>query len=332
MLKFSIIVPIYNVEPYLCKCIDSLLNQDIPSDEYEIILVDDGSTDGCVNIVNNYSCRYDNIVAIHQSNGGLSAARNCGIDNAKGEYVIFVDSDDYLQPNVLKELISVLSLYRLDVLRYRWQCVDEEYSVVWPYKSVIEDRLYTHPVCDGKTFLNEYATTTCYAIQYAVKTSILKMPENHFTSGILMEDTEWMARMLISAKAVYSINFIAYNYLQRKGSICNAMTSDARDRIFNNKFIILESLIKQKSVNPDVIWYNKMITSIVLTIFNDLTIWYYDNKVSVINLLKHKYNIFPLAIFNSRACIRIKLCLINKAPVLYCSIFHLLSKYSHISR
>ena len=105
-MKLSIIVPIYNVAPYLRKCVDSLLAQDIS--DYEIILVDDGSTDdsGVIadEILNTHSqspianCQ---IKVVHQLNGGLSAARNTGIAAAQGEYVCFVDSDDYWEENVL---------------------------------------------------------------------------------------------------------------------------------------------------------------------------------------------------------------------------------------
>ena len=97
-MKLSIIVPIYNVALYLRKCVDSLLAQDIT--DYEIILVDDGSPDECPQTCNEYAEKYDNIKVVHQENAGLSAARNSGIAVAQGDYILFVDSDDYLQPNV----------------------------------------------------------------------------------------------------------------------------------------------------------------------------------------------------------------------------------------
>ena len=95
MIKLSIIVPIYGVEQYLCKCVDSLLAQDLPASDYEIILVDDESPDACPQICDEYAKEHANIRVIHQTNAGLSAARNAGLKVAKGEYVCFVDSDDY---------------------------------------------------------------------------------------------------------------------------------------------------------------------------------------------------------------------------------------------
>ena len=128
-MKLSIIVPIYNVAPYLRKCVDSLLVQDIS--DSEIILVDDGSTDdsGWIadELVNAF--RLSPLASrlllrvIHQSNAGLSAARNTGIAAATGNYIMFVDSDDYLQPNVLGTLMEQVEREHLDVLRFRYQNV-----------------------------------------------------------------------------------------------------------------------------------------------------------------------------------------------------------------
>ena len=133
-LKLSIIVPIYNVEQYLGKCIDSLLNQDLPHKDYEIILVDDGSPDGCPAICDDYAKTHSNVRVIHRQNGGLSAARNSGIEVAQGRYVQFVDSDDYLEPNVLKTLVEKMEDDNLDILRFNYQNVNEQYEVFEPNK------------------------------------------------------------------------------------------------------------------------------------------------------------------------------------------------------
>ena len=117
MIKLSIIVPIYGVEAYLRKCVDSLLNQDMPSSEYEIILVDDESPDACPRICDEYAVAHENIRVIHRKNGGLSAARNSGIEIAQGEYLMFVDSDDYIEPNVLSGLMAQVERDNLDVSR-----------------------------------------------------------------------------------------------------------------------------------------------------------------------------------------------------------------------
>ena len=105
MDKFlSIIIPVYNVERYLAECLDSCLEQDIPHDDYEIICVNDGSTDGSAAILERYAGENPNIQVITQPNGGISAARNTGLDAANGEYIWFVDSDDFIQKNCLGKL------------------------------------------------------------------------------------------------------------------------------------------------------------------------------------------------------------------------------------
>ena len=133
-MLLSIIVPVYNVEKYLRKCVDSLLTQDLPPEEYEIILVDDGSTDQSGTICDEYAADHPIVKAMHQQNGGLSAARNSGVAVAQGRYVQFVDSDDYLEPNMLKTLVEKMETDQLDVLRFNYRNVNERYEVIEPNK------------------------------------------------------------------------------------------------------------------------------------------------------------------------------------------------------
>lgn len=100
-IKVSIVVPVYNVEKYLSRCLDSILLQTMPNEDYEVILVDDGSTDSSGRICDEYSLKCSNFKVIHQKNSGVAAARNAGLDAAAGEYVTFVDSDDYIDPEYL---------------------------------------------------------------------------------------------------------------------------------------------------------------------------------------------------------------------------------------
>lgn len=121
--KLSVIVPVYNVEKYLSRCIDSILNQTYK--KIEIILIDDGSTDNSSEICDIYAQRYDNVVVVHKANGGVSSARNMGLDTAKGDYITFIDADDYISENLYQDIIekinelnadiAVCSVYRNDV-------------------------------------------------------------------------------------------------------------------------------------------------------------------------------------------------------------------------
>lgn len=112
--KISVIIPIYNVEPYLRQCLDSVVNQTYQN--IEIILVDDGSTDNCGAICDEYAQKDDRIVVIHRKNGGVSAARNDGIDRATGEWVAFVDPDDWLDVNFYECLFDAMRDQNIDIL------------------------------------------------------------------------------------------------------------------------------------------------------------------------------------------------------------------------
>ena len=101
-LAISVVVPVYNVEKYLRKCVDSIIEQDF--EDYEIVLVDDGSPDACGSICDQYASDNKNVVVVHKPNGGLSDARNAGVQNASGEYIVFVDSDDYVDRDYLSTL------------------------------------------------------------------------------------------------------------------------------------------------------------------------------------------------------------------------------------
>lgn len=117
-MKLSIIIPVYNVEKYIAQCIDSVLDQDLVPEDYEIILVNDGSTDKSAEIAHNYATNHSNIIVIDKANGGVGSARNCGLDNAHGKYVYFIDSDDYLVSNSLKKLIDTCEENTLDIVTF----------------------------------------------------------------------------------------------------------------------------------------------------------------------------------------------------------------------
>ena len=113
-VKISIIIPVYNVEQYLEQCLDSILRQTYKN--YEIILVDDGSSDNSGVICDKFAFKYSFIHVIHKTNGGLSSARNAGLDVATGSYVLFVDSDDYIGENAISQIISTVGQHDIDVV------------------------------------------------------------------------------------------------------------------------------------------------------------------------------------------------------------------------
>lgn len=206
-MKLSIIIPIYNVERYLSKCIDSCVQQNVDYDSYEIILVNDGSTDGSLKIAEKYCSQYPNVKLINQSNQGLSMARNNGLKIAIGDYVWFVDSDDWIEPTSLEKLAPLMD--GCDVISQR------KYYKKYPNRDEIvsfEDKVST-----GKEL------TTCpYPVGapfYVYKASFLRDLGFGFRSGIYHEDTLFSPIALYYAKTVNCCFVPLYNNLKRGGSI-----------------------------------------------------------------------------------------------------------------
>lgn len=257
----SIIVPVYNVEKYLAKCIDSLLQQDLAPESYEIILVNDGSTDGSENIAKQYEATYKHIKLIIQPNGGLSAARNTGLLHAKGKYVQFVDSDDYLEPNVLAALVAKMESEDLDILRFNYQNVNEAYQVFAPYKIKKNIVDYSDAVCDGFTFLTERLGYACYAWQFVIKTALFQNKELFFKEGIYFEDTEWTPRLLVRAQRITSIDLIVYNYLMRTGSITQSVELNKKRKVLDDLLVSISTVNRVRDLHPQLVTWSQRFTA-----------------------------------------------------------------------
>ena len=337
----SIVVPIYNVERYLHKCVDSLLNQDLYN--YEIILVDDGSTDNCPAICDDYASKHNTsnikhqtcpIRVIHQPNAGLSAARNSGIKIANGDYLMFVDSDDYIEQNVLGGLLAQVERDNLDVLRYRLQYVNPQYEVYNPYKSnPFKGSDYSEEPIDGVSFLNSRMNTQCYACQFILRRALIignqtsnikhntsEKDDCLFTPGIYFEDTDWTPRMLCKAKRVASTNTVVYNYLMREGSITNAVNRSKQEKVLDDKMHLISTLQQQaidlqKSGRYNR-WYRDMISDTVVSIIGMLSVEFYAEKDAYLKQLK-QLNIYPLEPKSLKAK------LINLSPRLAVELLHL---------
>lgn len=317
MIKLSIIVPIYGVEQYLRKCVDSLLAQ--AYEDYEIILVDDGSPDACPQICDSYAAAYKNIHVVHRENGGLSAARNSGIEVTKGEYIMFVDSDDYIEPNVLKGLLAQMERDNLDVLRYRLQYVNPQYEVFNPYKSdPFKGNDYSEIPTDGVSFLNSRISTACYAWAFVIKRELLD--GCIFTPGIYFEDTDWTPRMLCKAKRVASTKTVVYNYLMREGSITNAVNRSKQKKVLDDKMRLIGALQKQSNdlqkEGKDNRWFARMIADNVVSMIGIIARDFYAERKVYLGQLK-QYGIYPIQSEGLKAR------LINISPRLLVELLHI---------
>ncbi|MBE6157910.1 MAG: glycosyltransferase [Firmicutes bacterium] len=207
MPKFSIIVPVYNVEKYIEKCLDSIEKQTFK--DYEVIVVNDGTLDNSMDIVKKYDFKI-----VNQKNKGLSAARNSGVKKASGEYIIFIDSDDYIDKDLLKKLNDSLS-NNPDVVRFQIREVFEDSDKVINYK---ENSFNNKNGVDAFKLITGYhfvENAWCYAIRkdYYLKNKF------KFAEGMIHEDYGLIPLVIIKASVVNSISYVGYNYLQRSNSI-----------------------------------------------------------------------------------------------------------------
>lgn len=229
-ILFSIVVPIYRVEKYLPQCVDSLLTQDF--EDYEIILVDDGSPDGCPLMCDKYASQNSNIKVIHKPNGGLSDARNKGIEIASGEYITFVDSDDFWKnTDVLSGVAQIINQYQPDVV----------VSDIIKYYSDGDKFVFPDKICDSvynsksklevlKYLYFNHADLKMSACQKFVRREYLV--SCLFIKGLLSEDIDWSLSLfpVIKSICVYSEPYYCYRQT-REGSITNTASQRSFDSL-----------------------------------------------------------------------------------------------------
>ena len=214
--KFSVIVPAYNAEKYLRRCLDSLLKQDLSPDEYEILVVNDGSTDHTWNILQEYAQRCSNIRAFSTGNKGVSEARNHACAQAAGRYFTFVDADDWVKENTLSLLFHKMEDEQLDLLVLDFAYWDDKGEL--PKKLHYTDRLNKGApcaACTGADFMQKCLPPvvwgTVYRLSYWRAHAFRFLPIRH-------EDEELMPRVLYLARRVNYLPLRFYNYYQNPAS------------------------------------------------------------------------------------------------------------------
>ncbi|MGN0202857.1 MAG: glycosyltransferase family 2 protein [Candidatus Cryptobacteroides sp.] len=215
----SVIVPIFNVEPFLAQCIDSLLNQTFT--DFEVLLVDDGSTDNSLKICRKFESADCRIKCFHKENGGLSSARNYGLDRAIGRYISFIDSDDYLwEKDALSKSVSYLEENRLDILRFDYVSVDSNGSFLKEGPAHNKKHL-RGIVFDSEVMVEEAVKGEWFSCLFMIRKDVIKdlrFDENRS----YQEDIDYFARLF--ALGNFRCGYIPegfYAYRQRKSSLTN---------------------------------------------------------------------------------------------------------------
>lgn len=223
MNLISIIVPVYKVEMYLCKCIHSILNQTY--ENFELILIDDGSPDSCPEICDEYAKKDQRILVIHQENSGLSVARNMGLKRAKGEYILFVDSDDYIELDACENLIDLAEKYNVDIVTGRAQRIEKNNITVMKNYNT-NNRIFSGSDYLKKQFQSKlYHVAACFNLY---NRKFLIQNDLYFIAGIYHEDDEWTPRVFLKATRVISSECYFYNYFIRNGSITQMKHNEKR--------------------------------------------------------------------------------------------------------
>lgn len=243
MPEFSIIVPIYNVEKYLKICVDSILNQSFQ--DFEVILVDDGSPDRCCKICDSYGAADVRIKVIHKANGGLSSARNTGLDIASGKYVIFIDSDDYWDDNTaLENIHKNLLETKADLLVFPAKRYYEDKNKLTYTLNIKVDRnrIINNDVNQAISYMIKNNVYRAAAWNKVVKKSIIDSYHMRFMEGYLSEDMDWCGDLLLYCNQFdfYEIPFYVYRQ-QRKGSI----TSEKTEKIVMDKIFMCQKGYEQ---------------------------------------------------------------------------------------
>jgi heptose III glucuronosyltransferase len=307
--------------------VDSLLAQDIS--DYEIILVDDGSTDSSGAIADEISDAFRlspfasrlQLRVIHQPNAGLSEARNTGTRVAQGEYILYVDSDDYLQPNVLGTLMNQIERDSLDVLRFRYQNVRESGEAFAPYKDMTNYNDYSIVPANGLTFLNERMGNQCYAWQFVLRLELAQ--QELFTPGIYFEDTDWTPRMLLQAKRVASTELVVYNYLWREGSITLSQKYIHKQRKqLRDKIDLLAKLDTWGNQVADRRWFDGMISGLMVNIVGIIASTFSSERKNYLLQIK-ALHLLPLSTYHIAPRAQRKVKLINFSIDLAVMLMHL---------
>ena len=236
MYKYTIIIPIYNSEKYIKKCLESVINQTF--NNYEVILVNDGSIDDSEKIIDEYASKYNFIKKINQKNAGVSSARNIGVEEASGEFFTFVDSDDYIDENLLQTIDENIK-ENIDVLSYNIQGnVKPEFDLKTGEEAIVE-------------FINK-SNLFDTPVGYMYRTKYFKQNKFEYAVGKEHEDFGLTPLVITSASTVKSIKHELYHYVRREGSITKTDNYEKIIKKSNDMLYHFDFLYKTVNTNMDI--------------------------------------------------------------------------------
>lgn len=283
-MKISIIVPVYNVEQYLKKCINSILNQSYKN--IELILVNDGSTDNSGKICDEYAEKDNRIKIIHKKNGGLSDARNVGIENSTGTYLSFIDSDDYVEIDMIE------CLYKA--------CIKNDCDIAW-CNMIRENN-------DGKQSVEVISNQEClFSKEDAYKNILLYNPsvctklfktslfDNiQFPTGKLYEDIITMNLLINNSKSIVHIGSAKYHYIQRNDSISHNLFNLKKLDYINNSEILSKYILQKYPNLQEVVdaYLNLTVVTVICDMYLSKKIYKQKYNELVKSIRVNKFNLY----------------------------------------
>lgn len=295
MPYFSLILPVYNVEKYVKRCVNSLLRQEYT--DYEIILVDDGSTDSSGSMCDKLADKNNNIFAYHKENGGLSDARNYGMDRAKGNYILFIDSDDWVDEKLLISLHNHLNKSNVDILKFGFQKMQEgnykntffSYFNIGVYdRRQIEETILPYTIGPKRLFC--YEQNACKSVwSHVYSLNFLRENNIRFVSEreILNEDYLFNLHTLLYAKSLEVTHYILYYYDYREGSLSKRYITNEFERKLKlhreYKLLLERNGLFERYETP---YYSECVDGFYACISNECCCWNETSKYAVQNIKK----------------------------------------------
>lgn len=220
-MKVSIVIPVYNVEKYLARCIQSVINQTY--ENIEIILVDDGSMDSSGKLCDTYKMRDNRIKVIHQRNLGVSAARNVGLDLAEGDSITFIDADDYVAENYIETLVNLMKKEKAEISILSYKMTSNYNTEIFKMKSTNVEKIYTgKDACRNMMLARDFDSCVCCKL---VNRDVIgeKKFDTNFSIG---EDLDFFYRVFLDTKNVVFKNQVGYAYFQHNSNTINRITKE----------------------------------------------------------------------------------------------------------
>ena len=238
MPAVSVIIPVYNVEKYLRECLDSVCSQTL--EDIEIICVNDGSSDGSMDILKEYESNDSRISIISQENKGLSAARNSGLDKASGDYVYFIDSDDYIELDALEKLYNICKEKSLDCVIFKLINFDDDTKE--KFQTKYYDMEFLRDAVGDNVFSNEDISKDIFHIAVSIPGKFFRrdlIEDMRFEEGLIFEDNPFFVEVLLKSKRLLFLDEYLYNRRVRQDSIITSNENFTDYLIISNRLVDL---------------------------------------------------------------------------------------------